>query len=564
MSEAAKQRFFRLVEKTKSADLTQGQKALTEALRATPKDPNILHLAAQFAERMQDGERALLLYRRALGVVPHWFEASMNLARVVAAKGDRDEAIRILEDLAPHHPQRHEIPLALAGLHQARGDVATAVRIWGELLFHRPEDMTLLGNYHFGLRQLCDWGHPLPERAAFGPRLTAVFYDDPQKQKETAVAFCKEKFKAIRPLPEVYPYLHERTRVGYISSDFHAHATSWLMAELFELQDRSKFEVFVYSYGIEDHSPIRQRLRDEADHFIELNKLTAEQSAQKIRDDEIDILIDLKGHTHGAHLDILAYRPAPCQLHWLGFPATTGADFIDGFIADPITIPTGAESFFTEKVWRMPHCYQINDRSKEIAEPLSKTAYGLPAEALVLASFNQTYKITPEMFDVWCDLLREVPDSVLWLYASNPQAPEHLRREAEKRGVDPARLVFAEPTTLPEHLARYHVVDIALDTFPVGGHTTTSDALWVGAPVVTLQGKSFVSRVAASAISAANLGYLVTDTAEAYKKLVLELARDADKRTEIRDKLRRKHATLPLFDTPLFVNAFEALLLKML
>ena len=270
----------------------------------------------------------------------------------------------------------------------------------------------------------------------------------------------------------------------------------------------------------------------------------------------------MKGHTHGSRLDILAFCPAPIQLHWLGFPATTGAAFLNGFIADPITVPKGAESGFTETVYRMPHSYQINDREKNVAPPKDKVEYGLPATSFILASFNQTYKITPEIFSIWCDILKETPEAVLWLYESNSYAIENLQREAQQRGVDPSRLFFAKPLPQEEHLARYHVVDIALDTFPVGGHTTTSDALWVGAPVITLAGEGFVSRVAASLLSAVNLGYLITTSPEQYKSEITKLIKDDEKRGEIRNQLRMKKMILPLFDTPLFVNAFEKLILS--
>lgn len=564
MSEAARQRYFRLLERVKSVNIALADRELASALQATPKDPNILHLAAQVAEGMGDQDRAILLYRRAITVQPYWFEGTMNLARVLAGKKNYDEAINLLQKLAPHHPNRPEITKALAHFIQATGNLPEAIHALQNVIEESPDDFLARGALAFCQKQICDWSEPLPlEDVRFAPRYTAVFYDDPALQKSAAEAFCQRQFGDIDPLPAVKPYHHDKIKVGYLSSDFHAHATSWLMAELFTLHDRSRFEVYVYSYGIEDHSAIRQRLRDEADHFVELNTYTPALCAQKIREDEIDILIDLKGHTHGGRLDILAYRPAPIQLHWLGFPATTGAPFIDGFIADPVTVPAGSESAFTEKVYRLPHTYQINDREKEIGPAQDKAAYGLPEDSLVLASFNQTYKITPETFSIWCDLLHELPESVLWLYESNVFAPSYLMQEAEKRGIDPSRLFFAKPAPLAEHLARYHVVDLALDTFPVGGHTTTSDALWVGAPVVTMIGQSFVSRVAGSLLTAANLGYLVTSTPDEYKALILKMAKDKEKRSEIRNMLQMKKKILPLFDTPLFVNAFEKLLLEM-
>ncbi|MDD3182813.1 MAG: hypothetical protein PHD48_08440, partial [Alphaproteobacteria bacterium] len=490
MSDAAKQRYFRLFELASSGNLAQADLALTAAVRTTPKEPNILHLAAQVAERAGDIPRAILLYRRAMRARPHWFEATMNLVRLLGLQQKYNESLILLQALAPHHPDRIEIQKALAHLAQASGDLPVATATWNTIVKLHPQDFNAMGSYHFCLRQLCDWREPIKPDSRLSPKLTTIFFDDPALQKESAEIFCAKHLKSALPLVPVHPYLHDICRVGYLSSDFHAHATSWLIAELFALHNRSQFEIYAYSYGVEDHSSIRQRLRDEADHFIELNTYTPAQCAQRIRDDEIDILIDLKGHTHGSRLDILAMKPAPVQLHWLGYPGTTGADFIDGFIADFVTVPSGNESFFTEKVLRMPHAYQINDREKEVGPALTKEAYGLPEGSLVLASFNQTYKLTPEIFSIWCEVLNEIPQAVLWLYESNPYAPDNLRKEAAQRGINPNRLHFAKPAPLPEHLARYHLVDLALDTFPVGGHTTTSDALWVGAPVITLAGHS--------------------------------------------------------------------------
>lgn len=562
MSEAAKNRFLKLLALVRESDVNQAHKAVTEALRATPKDPNILHLAAQIAENRQEADRAITLYRRALQAMPNWFEAGMNLARVLSETSKTDEALDLLAKMTPHHLNRFEIFEAQALLSQKKGDLPSAAQFWRESLKRNATNPAAQGQYRFCLRQSCDWSNGDTPSTLLPPQTCVLFHDDPALQKKSAESFVQERFGRIKPIAPSASKSHPRKRIGYLSSDFHAHATSWLLAELFSLHDRERVEVYAYSYGIEDHSDIRARLRREADHFIELNALTPLQCAERIRADEIDILVDLKGHTHGARLDILAYRPAPVQLHWLGFPGTTGASFIDGFIGDAVTIPEGDEKYFTEKVLRLPHSYQINDRQKQVGPQLAKSAYGLPPDSLVLASFNQTYKITPEIFSIWCDVLQKVPKAVLWLFESNSHAPDNLRREAIRCGIDPSRLFFAKPTPLPDHLARYHVVDLALDTFPVGGHTTTSDALWVGAPVVTMAGQSFVSRVASSLLTAAELPQLITTNREEYKKLILELAQDDEKRNTLRAHLTTKKLSLPLFDTPRFVKGFEALLLK--
>jgi len=565
VSNAAKKRFFDLLDLVRSGRLLEATKGLRKALTVAPEDPNLLHLAAQLAERQGDRPAAAAFYRRALTVHPGWLEATFNLARLLNMSPDeaqRREALVLLADLAVRNPARADLWEALARLEEQQNLLPDSAIHWRKALALRPDNPEGRGQYLFCCRAQADWQETPKPDANLPPSITTVLFDDPALQKQAAQLYCAKRFSAIKPLPRLPGRTHERLRVGYLSSDFHAHATAFLMAELFTLHDRSRFEVFVYSYGVDDQSAIRTRIKTEAEHFTELNVLTPQQCAECIRADEIDILIDLKGHTTGGRLDILAYRPALVQAHWLGFPGTTGAAFIDFFFADATTAPANSEAFFTEKLVRLPHCYQINDRQKRIGTPKPKRAYGLPEDALVLASFNQTYKITPELFSVWCEVLAALPDAVLWLFESNAYAPENLRREAQARGIDPARLIFAKPWPLDAHLARYSAVDLALDTFPVGGHTTTSDALWTGTPVITMQGQSFVSRVAASVLRAAELPLLVTSSPEEYRQRILDFAHNKAARDSIRHHLQSKRETLPLFDTPRFVRDWEESLLS--
>lgn len=565
MSEAAKKRFFELLSLMQAGRLTEADKGVKKILAAAPNDPNFLHLAAQLAEKKGETAQAVSYYRRAIAAHSAGVEAPFNLARLLSFQKEdaaQRESVAILSGLAQKNPDRADLWEALARIAQKFGDLPEAVSAFRRALALRPDNPSARGAYAFSCRALCDWSDPPAPSATILPQFAVVLFDDPALQKQAAQLYCAQRFSALKPLPRPIPRRHERLRIGFLSSDFHAHATSYLIAELFELLDRARFELYAYSYGVDDGSAVRARLKKQADRFIELNDFTPLECAQKIRADEIDVLIDLKGHTAGGRLDILAHRPAPRQAHWLGFPGTTGASFIDVFIADATTIPPGGEEHFTEKVVRLPHTYQINDRQRRIGAAQSKSAHGLPEASFVFASFNQTYKITPEIFDVWCNLLKEIPDAVLWLYESNPHAPDRLRKEAEKRGVSPARLHFAKAAPLEEHLARYACVDLALDTFPVGGHTTTSDALWAGAPVVAIEGKSFVSRVSTSLLRAAEMPLLVTGSIEEYRKRILDLARNKAALETIRRHLKDKRDVLPLFDTPRFVKDFEEILLS--
>lgn len=563
MAAASKKRFLQLHALFRNGELEAADKALSAALLATPKEPNLLHLAAQVAEAQGELPRAAQLFRRAIAAHPDWMEAEYNLARVLASQNKYAEAIALMMKVSYAHPDLPPIWEALAKFQQQAGDLASALAHWQKALALAPERHDWRAQYVLLLRQMCDWRKEDFDIEKLPPQAVIVLSDDPATQMQSAIRYSKQRFGSLKPTL-VFPAKGKtaRIRLGYLSSDFRAHATAFLMAELFGLHDRTKFDVFAYSYGVDDHSAIRERIKEQAGHFVELNKLSAAQAAARIREDNIDILIDLKGHTRGARLDILAHRPAPLQVHWLGYPGTLGTDFIDFFIGDRIAIPDGQTSFFTEKIIRLPHCYQINDRQRTIGQPKPRAAYGLPENTLVLASFNQTYKITPEIFALWCEILLALPEAVLWLYQSNTVAPDNLRHFAAEHGIDPARLIFAVPLPHSEHLARYAHVDLAIDTFPVGGHTTTSDALWAGAPVVTMVGQSFVSRVASSILAAAELPQLVAATPENYKKLILELARNKTAQDDLRRHLKDKRLSFPLFDTPRFVRDLETALIE--
>ncbi len=558
----SREKFQRLLSLYQARDFESATNAINASLRAHPKDPNVLHLAAQVAEAQGDGNRAVMYYRRALDAHPDWIEAEFNLATTLHAQNQHAEAIGLMSKVIAARPDIPQAQESLARFHQAAGDLPSATEQWEKALERYPHQHEWRAQLLLLRRQLCDWKFPPDEVESLPPQAVTVLADDPAIQKAAAMRHAK-KFGNVKPLAPPVWSTHERLRVGYLSSDFHAHATAYLMAELFELHDNARHEIFAYSYGVDDNSAIRTRLKNGVEHFIELNNLTAQGAAERIRRDEIDILVDLKGYTRGSRLEILAYRPARVQAHWLGYPGTTGADFIDYFVGDGVTVPEDNEQYFTERVVRLPHCYQINDRQRVIAQTLPREAYGLPDNALVLASFNQTYKITPDIFALWCDILRETPESVLWLYKSNPYAPDYLRHAAGQNGIDPNRFIFAPPAPPDQHLARYAHVAFALDTFPVGGHTTTSDALWSGTPVITMMGKSFVSRVAASILSAADLSHLICTTPGIYKERALKLIRDKAALANLKQRLQNKRMSLPLFDTPRFVRDWEELLVRM-
>ena len=347
-----------------------------------------------------------------------------------------------------------------------------------------------------------------------------------------------------------------RVRLGYLSADFHNHPTMHLARGLFRCHDQKKFEIFAFSLGPDDGGDYRKNVVRDVDHFIDLCSATSLEAAQRVREQRIDVLIDLKGFTLGARPEVLALRSAPVQMTWLGYPATIGAGLADYALVDRIVAP--APEAFGEKLIWMPDCYQVNDQSQEIAEVSSdRSELGLPRGAMVYACFNQAYKIEADVFDVWMRVLKRVPESVLWLYRSNVWSESNLRREAEARGVDSRRLFFSDAVSKPLHLARLRCADLVLDTRLINAHTGASDALWAGVPLLTCPGSGFPARVAASVLAAAGLPDLICPTFEAYEEFAVELGRTRGRIDALKKKLREGRKSMPLFDTVGFVRNLE-------
>lgn len=372
---------------------------------------------------------------------------------------------------------------------------------------------------------------------------------------------------SLRPFAEsikgsAFPHARadkERLTIGYVSGDFREHAVAFLIAEVFELHDRDRFRVLGYCSGPErGDQPMRRRLGAAFDRLTLIRDMDTRAAAELIHRDGVDILVDLSGHTRYSRHDVFAVRPAPIQATYLGFPGTVGADFIDYVLTDTTVTPLDEQPHFAERLARLPHCYQANDRKRvQAARIPTRAEAGLPENGFVFCCFNNTAKLSPHVFDVWMRLLREVPGSVLWLLLPEAPIAENLRREAAARGVDPARLVFAPRTDPPNHLARMALADLFVDTFYYNAHTTGSDAMWVGLPMVSLLGDSFPARVGASLLRASGLPELVAHTPAEYESLALALARDPERLAALRARLVAGRDTCPLFDTPRFVRHVE-------
>lgn len=489
---------------------------------------NVLHALGRDAE-------ALAYSRRAVEAQPESADAHQNLGLVLRALQRHDEAVKSFARVMALAP---DTPYALSAL------------VWSELF---TCDWNALRSHVPALRE-----QVRANRVAAAPFTLIAVSDSPAEQRQCAERHVQETLKTFRPLWTAERYGHPRVRIAYLSADYHEHATAHLTARLFELHDRGAFEIIGISYGQDDGSPTRKRLEAAFDRFVDVRGLSDERAARLMREMEVDIAVDLKGHTGEARLGILAHRPAPVQATWLGYPATIGASFIDYVLADRVVIPPQDQRFYSEKVIYLPEAYQPTDDSATIPPAPTRAAAGLPEEGFVFCCFNNTYKLGEQLFDIWMRLLAAVPKSVLWLVEHNAAARLNLERAARARGIDPARLVFAPRVGHPEHLARHALADLFLDTLPYNAHTTTSDALWAGVPVLTSLGAAFPGRVAASLLGAIGLPELVTPDLAAYEALALRLARDRDVLSALREKLARNRRTQPLFDSARFCRNLEA------
>ena len=527
---------------------------------------------------------AIACHERAIALQPDYFEGLFNLAAILDTQGRLDEAIAYFLQAVVIRPDDAGIQHRLGNALFGQGRFNESVVHYRRAVELRPEDGGCRLNLVHALQQLCEWGDldsnvELVRKAVLETQPADAVLLSPfsflmlpgataEEQRRCAETWARRKYRSAvvggaEPGFDFRRPGAEKIHVGYLSSDFHHHATAHLMAQVFELHDRNRFSITAYSYGPDDGSAMRKRLERAFDRFVELGGQPDEAAATMIREDRVDILVDLKGYTQGSRASILALRPAPVQVNYLGYPGTMGASFVDYLIADGFIIPPEHEKHYTETVMRLPDCYQPNDRMRALPEAPSRIACGLPEEGLVFCSFNQTYKITPAMFDVWCRLLKAVPGSVMWLLASNPGAEPNLKREAETRGVAANRIVMAPLVRPEEHLARMQCADLFLDTAPCNAHTTCSDALWMGLPVITWSGATFPSRVAGSLLTAMGAPELIARSLEDYYALAYDLASDKAKRDDIRSKLVANRYTAPLFDSERLTRNLEQAYLEM-
>jgi len=527
-------------------------------------------LGISLVQRARHSE-ALEHFASAIERAPQFTEAHINMGNALAELGRREEAVGYFEKAIVLEPgsadARHNLGIALQEL--SRHD--EAIERFREVLEIDPERKYNLGSLLWSQRLICCWD-ALDSRTAelkagvrkglslIEPFALIAVSGDLEEQRLCAKRFCEDKVWTGRSRPwKGERHRHERIRVAYLSADFREHAVAYCTAELFGLHDRSRFEVIGVSFGADDGSPMRAALVEAFDRFVDVRAQDDARVAGLLKDLQVDIAVDLTGFTRGCRPGILAFRPAPVQVGYLGFPGTTGGDFIDYLLADRFVIPEQDRQHYSEKVVYLPDTYMVNPSHRVMAEPLPRRAdFGVPEAAFVFCCFNNNYKVTPEYFDVWMRLLSKVEESVLWLARDNAAAEANLRKEAARRGVDPRRLVFATFVKgIEEHYARLHLGDLSLDT-GYNGHVTTADALWAGLPVLTCAGTAFAGRVAGSLLHSVGLPELVTPGLDEYEAMALRLAADKGLLAELRARLEKNGRSAPLFDTDRFRRHIES------
>ena len=561
----------------KLEDLERGAAAATRAVALDPASELGLTIAAQCLAAAGRHHDLVALFRsvnmQAIG------DASLHLqlGQALCRLGRLEESVQALFDVLRRNPRSAEAFAQLGNVFQLLKLPEEARESFRNALALGAAPVQMMSAVLFTSLEASRWDAFEEDFAALSelvaanrgqpvPFYSLAFAWTRQQQLAASRAHADRIFRGIPPLASRAARSRgARIRVGYASSDFHEHATAYLIADMLERHDRDRFSIHAYSYGIDDASAMRRRIQAAiGENFVEANRMSARALAHRIRSDAIDILIDLKGYTLYARNEVFAYRAAPVQVNFLGFPGSLGSAHYDYVIGDPIVTPLEHADGFAEKIAQLPNCYQPNDGLRPTAGSADRAQWRLPAEALVFCCFNANYKITAPVFDRWCSLLRQIDDAVLWLFETNPQARKNLLAQARLRGVESSRIFWAPRLEVAEHVARISAADLFLDTSPVNAHTTASDALWAGVPVLTVLGESFVSRVAASLVTGVGLPELVATSLQDYERIALELARNRSRLRQLRERLAGNRQSCPLFDGARYTRDFEALLMRMI
>jgi predicted O-linked N-acetylglucosamine transferase (SPINDLY family) len=557
-----------------SGELDESERALRHAIALAPKNALSWEQLGWMYRRSGDLARAVTALEESLAIDGSNPRSRMMLANSLADLGSTKSAIAEYRRVLAQEPDHVRAHNNLANLLASQGRIKPAADHYARAAALSEDYAHRIGAAHTA-RRIADWdtaealerGLLRSLRARERPRDRAQPFSLLATPEATATDHLvaarqmAQSFPAVAPVPHKAPAelaAQPRLRIGYLSSDLHDHATTYLIVEALELHDRDRFEIVGFDYSADRASSHRTRILEAFDRVVTIAGLSDADAARRIAAEDIAIAVDLKGWTTGARPHILGFRPAPVAVHWLGHPGTIGAPWIDYAIVDPVVMPPGSEGEFTERLVRLPHCYQPNDRQRAIGAVPTRAEAGLPENAFVFCCFNQAFKINRVIFALWMDLLRAAPHAVLWLKDDNRWATAALKEHARAAGIDPARVIFAPSLPLAGHLARLSLADLALDCAPYGSHTTASDALWAGVPQVAYRGDTFAARVSASLVTAVGLPDLIVRSPDEYRALAVRLANDRAALGQIRDRLAANRLATPLFDSRLFVRHLEA------
>jgi protein O-GlcNAc transferase len=526
-----------------------------------------------------DLSEAISCFHKAIEINPEFAEAYMSLGNALVQQYDLSEAISCFHKAIEINPEFAEAYFRVGLAYRNYSMPDEAISSYKKAMEIEPDFSAVYSELFHQLQRTCAWDglerlsskiDSLTEKALEvvevipeTPFVSLTRHADPARNLTVAKSWSSYIARAVPTSKIAFTFdnrMPSKTplTVGYLSGEFRNHPVAHAISNLFGMHDKSTFKVYCYSYGFDDGSHYRKRIEKRCDQFRDFRGLNHVEAAGRIFEDRVDILVDLTGHTEGNRLEICALRPSPIQVSYLGFLGTTGADFFDYIITDRIVTAEEHARFYSEKFVFMPDCFMINDNAQTISDKTwEKADFGLPEDSFIFCSFNAPYKIEPVIFDVWMKILKQVPDGVLWLHIANRTGESNLRREAEDRGVKQQRLVFAEKMPIEEHLSRLSLAKLALDTRVYNGGATTSNALWAGVPLITLEGGHFASRMSSSILTAVGLPDLITHSLEEYEALAVRLAQDRGELQTIRQRLAKNRLTEPLFDTPRFVRNLE-------
>lgn len=529
------------------------------------------------AIRQRDGWAAAIPhYQLAMAQAPDSPTLQYHLGVALQLSNHLDDALRVFVEITKRWPQHIDGWIGQAAIHFVQGRLAEAIAAYEKALDVDPNRAEALDGIVETRRRACDWREDIEDLEAKlvqhveqamaqgqGPRIRIFTALYTAFGPEQLLAIARANAEAAKPADQRPRWTDAarapgRLRIGYLIADVRDHPNAHNTLLLYGLHDREHFEVFTYSWGPDDNSDYRKRIMAESEHFIEMKGWSDEAMARRIADDGVQVLVDLMAHTGDNRIGVLARRAAPVQVNYLGFPGTSGADYIDYIFGDPWVTPWEHAAHFSEKIVQLPWSYQINShRTVELGPCPSRKELGLPDSGMVYCCFNNSYKIDPRVFGIWMEILQEVPGSVLWLYRTSGLVDQNLRNAARTHGVDPDRLVFAPFMPRAQHLQRLQAADLFLDTDRYNAHTTASDALWAGVPLLTVPGPTFASRVAAGLLRAAHLEQGILPDWETYRSQAVALARDPDRLQKLREGLQVPRADLPVFDTPALVRSLE-------